>query len=162
MKIKERLKNIYLKIVKADDTPHRIALGFAIGIFYGLIPLVGVIFTIVTAFLFRANKISALVGCFVTNTWMTALLILPSVKVGSKIFGLDWQVVWQDLARYMKISNFKDMFGALSGDVIIPSLVGFFVIALCISAVGYFVSLYLILKYRSKKTRRKQSRRAKR
>ena len=125
MNIRERIKNIYIKLINAEDTPHRIALGFAIGIFYGLIPFVGVIFTLLTAFVLRANKISALVGCFVTNTWMTVFLIPPSVKLGARIFGSDWRFA--------------------------PSVAGFFIIALVIAAASYFISLFIILKYRSRK-----------
>lgn len=148
MKFRERLKHIYLKLVKTDDTPHHIALGFAIGIFYGLVPFVGVILTLITAAIFRANKASALVGCFVTNTWVTAVLALPSVKVGSKIFGLDWTVVWQQMKRYLSMSDIKDIFNALSRDVLIPSLIGFLAIAFFLSVVSYAVSLFVVLKYR--------------
>lgn len=145
------LKRIYEKLIHTDDTPHRISLGFAIGIFYGLFPFVGVIFTIVTAFLFKANKITALIGCFVTNTWMSAFLILPSVKVGSKIFGLDWQVVWQDMLKYFRMSDVKDIFKALSSDFIVPSFVGFLVLAFCIAACAYFISLYVVMKYKNRR-----------
>jgi len=151
MKIKEWLKALFLKLAKTDDTPHRIALGFAIGIFYGLFPFVGVIFTLVTAFILKGNKISALIGCFVTNTWLSVILVLPSVKIGSKIFGLDWRVVWSDMLHYLKISNINDFFKAASSDVIIPSLVGFLTIALLISLSSYFIVIFLIIRHRAKK-----------
>lgn len=144
-------KIIYEKLIKADDTPHRVALGFAIGIFYGLFPFVGVIFTVVTAFVFRANKVSALIGCFVTNTWISAILIIPSIKIGAKIFGLDWRIVWQDMLKYLKMSDVNDIFKALSADVVLPSVVGFFIIAFVISLAGYFISLYFIIRHRNKK-----------
>jgi uncharacterized protein (DUF2062 family) len=151
MKLKDYLKNFYSKLVGTDDTPHRIALGFAIGIFYGLFPFVGVIFTIVTVIILRANKAIAIIGCFLTNTWMTVFLALPSVKLGSKIFGLDWHVVWQDIRRYMGMSDIRDIFKALSGDVIIPLVIGFLIIDFCIAAVAYISALYLVVKYRSRK-----------
>lgn len=137
-------KTIYEKLVKSDDTPHHVALGFAIGIFYGLFPFVGVIFTIVTAFIFRANKISALIGCFVTNTWMSAVLILPSLKLGSKILGLDWRQVWQ-------ASGSGNVLKAFSGDILIPSLLGFILIALGIAFLGYVISLFFIIKYKKRR-----------
>ncbi len=153
MGFKERLKRAYLRIVKAHDTPHRIALGFGIGVFYGLFPFIGVIFTLVTAIIFKANKASALVGCFVTNTWMSFILALPSVKIGAKLFGLDYRAVWEDVRHYLKLSNIKDIFKEASGDVIIPSVVGFLVIAFIIAVAGYFVSLFLILRYKGLKAK---------
>ena len=152
MKIKEWLKALFLKLVKTNDTPHRIALGFAIGIFYGLFPFVGVLFTILTAILLKGNKVTALIGCFVTNTWLSVVLALPSVKVGSKIFGLDWKVVWSDMLCYLKISNVNDFFRAASSDVIIPSLVGFLTIALSISLLSYLIVIFFIIRHRSRKT----------
>ena len=140
-----------MKLVKTDDTPHRIALGFAIGIFYGLFPFVGVLLTILTAIVLRGNKVTALIGCFVTNTWLSVVLALPSVKIGSKIFGLDWKVVWADILRYLKISNVNDFFKAASSDVIIPSLVGFLTIALLISLSSYLIVVFLIIRHRAKK-----------
>jgi uncharacterized protein (DUF2062 family) len=151
MKIGQRLKHIYSKLIRAKDTPHKIALGFAIGVFYGLFPLVGVIFTILTAIIFRANKVAALIGVFVTNTWMSAILALPSVKIGAKIFGLNWQAVWQDLRQYLFMSDIKDVFKALYGDVLLPAVVGFLIIALAIAMLGYAVSLFLIIRYRNGK-----------
>src|SRR3989338_3139094 len=122
MRIRDRVKHIYLKLIKTDDTAHHIALGFAIGVFYGLFPFVGVILTLATAIISRANKITALIGCFVTNTWMSVVLILPSVKIGSKIFGLDWKIVWQDMLQYLKMSDIRGIFKATSANVMIPAL----------------------------------------
>jgi len=151
MKFIQRLKNIYFKLLKTNDTPHRIALGFAIGIFYGLVPFVGVIFTFLTAIIFRANKATALIGCFVTNTWMTAILLLPSVRVGAKIFGLEWQDIWLDLSRYLKMANIKDIYKAASKDVVIPALVGFFVLAFLIALASYAIILFLVVRYKAKR-----------
>ena len=148
MRLIDKANDVFIKLVTADDTPHRIALGFAIGIFYGLMPFVGVIFTIVTAMIFKANRASALIGCFVTNTWLSAVLILPSVKIGAKIFGLQWQFIWRDILKYMKMPGIRDVFNSLSGDVLIPSFVGFLIIALGISVASYFISLFFVLKYR--------------
>jgi uncharacterized protein (DUF2062 family) len=155
MKFRERVKHTLSRLIKAKDTPHHIALGFAIGVFYGLFPLVGVIFTLVTAMIFRANKVAALVGVFVTNTWMSAILAVPSVQIGAKIFGLDWQAVWDDLRRYLFMSDFRDIFKVASKDVLIPTVVGFLVIAFCIALAGYGVSLFLVIKYRARKKSRR-------
>jgi len=142
---------MYLKMMRVNDTPHHIALGFAIGIFYGLMPFVGVIFTIVTAMIFKANKAAALIGCFVTNTWMSAALILPSVRLGAKLFGLNWEYVWRDMLKYLKMPGIKATINSLSGDVIIPSLVGFIIIALSMSVLSYFIGLFFVLEYRNRK-----------
>ena len=150
MQLKNRLKHIYFKLVKAEDTPHHIALGFAIGIFYGLFPFVGIIFALITAAILKGNKIAAVIGCFVTNTWMSVILAMPSVRLGAKIFGLDWRIVWSDALRYLKVSNIFELFKIASGDVIIPALVGFLIIALFIAIMSYAIALYVILKHRGK------------
>jgi len=76
---------------------------------------------------------------------------LPSVKIGSKIFGLDWRVVWQDVLKYFKMSDVKDIFKTMSADFILPAFVGFLVLALLIAVCGYFVSLYIVIRYKNRR-----------
>ena len=153
MKFKERLAHIYSKLINGKDTPHRIALGFSIGIFYGLFPFVGIIFTLVTAIIFKANKAAALIGCFVTNTWISVILLFPSIRIGSNIFGLDWRVVWLQIKQYANLQNIKGIFKNTSCDVLIPLLMGFFILAFSIAMISYVISLFFILMYRNRKAK---------
>ena len=60
---------IFKRILHADDTPHRIALGVAISTFVGFSPIMGMqtVVSIALAALFRANKAVCLPFVWITN-----------------------------------------------------------------------------------------------
>lgn len=70
------------RLISIDDTPHSIALGSAIGMFFGLTPLFGLktLLSIVVAWLFKSNKIAAAITVTLHD------LILPAAP-----FLLRWQ-----------------------------------------------------------------------
>ena len=57
------------KAARSKTSSHEIALGMAVGIFIGFLPFLGfqVLIGILAIFLFRINKITTLLGVFVTN-----------------------------------------------------------------------------------------------
>jgi uncharacterized protein (DUF2062 family) len=54
----------HLRLMTIEDTPHSIALGSAIGIFFGFTPLLGLktLLSIAVAWIFRSNKIAAAIS----------------------------------------------------------------------------------------------------
>ncbi len=57
------------KILHVDDTPHRIAMGLAVGMFVAITPTFGLqmILVVLTAWLVRANKVVGVPLCWITN-----------------------------------------------------------------------------------------------
>jgi len=57
------------KVLHTDDTPHAVALGAALGMFVGLLPLIGIQMIVVVgvATLFRANKAIGIPIVWITN-----------------------------------------------------------------------------------------------
>ena len=60
---------LIVKVLHANDTPHRIALGIAIGVFIGLTPTVGLqmIIALALATALRANKVVCIPMVWITN-----------------------------------------------------------------------------------------------
>lgn len=58
------LRRVYVRLLTIQDTPHSIALGVAIGIFFGFTPLwsLKTLLSIGVAWLFRSNKIAAAIS----------------------------------------------------------------------------------------------------
>ena len=90
-RIKRSLRFIYLKILRIDDPPERIARGAAIGVFMGILPTfgLGIVLSIALAFVLRANKVSAVLGSFIMNPVTTPIFWTISAIVGSIIFWED-------------------------------------------------------------------------
>jgi len=95
-----RLKTAGKKLFLINDPPERIARGFAIGVFWGIMPTFGFawIFALPVAFLLRANKISTILGTFVSNPFTAVFLYTLGYKFGTQIFqptrtNFSWNVL---------------------------------------------------------------------
>ncbi len=146
------LKFIYLKLVKIDDSPQKIALGLGLGVFAGVMPFAGPFIALALAILFRANRVSAFLGGLLTNTWITIAAFFFSIKIGSFLFGIDGTVI-----RARWIALFKDFH--LSGllklsafEVMLPVLVGYIAIAF-FSALAAYLAAFFIMKFRENRRR---------
>ena len=69
------LQFLFDKLFKINDTPQKIALGFGLGVFAGIFPGTGPVAAILLAYVFRANRASALFGSLFTNTWLNSVSI---------------------------------------------------------------------------------------
>lgn len=78
------LRFLEYKILHIDDSPHKIALGLAIGLFIAWTPLLGIHLLMVIALtvLLRANKFAALTSVWVSNIFTIPFVYYPSYLVG--------------------------------------------------------------------------------
>ena len=135
------------KLFRIDDSPFRIALGFGLGVFAGVMPGVGPVAALALAFLFRVNRASALLGSLLFNTWFGFIILLLAVKLGAAVVGLDPEVVhkgWETLFADLSWSN---LFRASALQVLVPIGLGYLLISLCLGAVMTAV-VFVIAKRR--------------
>ncbi|MDD5156020.1 MAG: DUF2062 domain-containing protein [Candidatus Omnitrophica bacterium] len=146
------LRFAYNKLFLINDSPHKIALGLSLGVFTGIIPGVGPIAAILLALLLRANRISAILGSLLTNTWITFVTFLLSIKVGSAIIKTDWHDVYAESLVLLHNFRWQDLFKESLLNVVLPLLLGYLVIALCLALTVYVVTLVLVkrIKYARK------------
>lgn len=142
-------KNIYLKLFKIDDTPQKIALGAGLGVFAGITPGIGPLVALFLAFVLRANRASALLGALLTNTWISFVTFILAVRAGSVIFGIDWQILYQRWAVFLKELRLSDLFKSSVLEIILPVLAGYLVVAF-FSGLLVYLSTLVILKLRKK------------
>jgi hypothetical protein len=81
------LRFLEYKILHIDDSPQKIALGLAIGLFIAWTPLLGLHILLVVALsvLLRANKFAALVSVWVSNVFTFFIIYYPSYLVGRTV-----------------------------------------------------------------------------
>ena len=142
-----KLKTFFKKFLAIDDSPHKIALGAGLGIFFGIMPGEGVATTLVIATILRANKISATAGVLATNMW-TTLFVLPfTATVGGFLFGISAQKL---IAQFHQSIEFgwRYFFGvAAFRQVALPLLSGFVLVSGA-SAIFFYLAIYLFLKFK--------------
>ncbi|HOW42828.1 MAG TPA: DUF2062 domain-containing protein [Candidatus Omnitrophota bacterium] len=131
-------KALYLRLIRMNDSPQRIAIGFGLGAFLGILPGTGPLAALLLAAAFRVNKAAAFLGGLLTNTWLSFLTILLSIKVGSAIMHLQWQEVqsnWQEIVRNFHWAHLLD---PTILKLILPVLLGYLVLA-----IGFGLLMYL-------------------
>ncbi|MCM8795960.1 MAG: DUF2062 domain-containing protein [Candidatus Omnitrophica bacterium] len=135
------------KLFKIKDTPQRIARGLALGVFSGIIPGSGPLVALFLALVFKANKISALLGSLATNTWLSIATFFLSIKIGAGIMNIGWQEVKQGWFEFLSRFRWVDLFKFSVLKIILPVLLGYFILALFLGVLSYFITL-LILNWR--------------
>ncbi len=80
---------IKFRVLHVDDSPHRIALGFALGILVAYMPPFGfhIILVALLALVFRANKFVALTSVWISNPFTYVLLYYPNYLLGRAVLG---------------------------------------------------------------------------
>ena len=152
---KEKLKGIFLsiknflyeKLFKINDTPQRVAIGFGLGVFAGILPGTGPLAALFLAFVFRVNRASALCASLLTNTWLSLVTFLLAIKIGSAIFMISWQSLQQDWSLAIKHWHWQDLFSLPVLRIILPVATGYCVISLGLGLISY-IALLIILKKR--------------
>jgi uncharacterized protein len=150
------IKKYYYKLIRADGSPHAIALGVALGLFLGTaIPLGQAVLAILFAIIFRANKVVAFAVTWVSNPYTTPFMYLGFCYLGSRILGTP--------LSYKEIEyRIKDIFTSFSFEkcwdtgfyILLSYIVGGAIIGGIAAIAGYFISKKLVIKYKKlRKTR---------
>jgi hypothetical protein len=78
------LRYLEYKILHIEDSPHKISLGLALGLFIAWTPLLGlhILMALAASVILRANKFAALVSIWVSNVFTFAIIYYPAYFVG--------------------------------------------------------------------------------
>src|SRR3989304_3270052 len=95
VRLKRKARLTYLKILRIDDPPERIARGAAIGVAMGVLPTfgLGALFSLAAAFILKANKAAAVLGPFAANPLTSPFFWTLSVVVGGFIMREDYSTI---------------------------------------------------------------------
>jgi uncharacterized protein (DUF2062 family) len=96
--IRDRIRGIF----HLNDSPNRLALAFAVGVFIAFSPTIGLhtISCFIIAWMFRLNKIVVLSAAFINNPWTIVPLYGFCLWLGIKITGAmiaTPDIAWQSL-----------------------------------------------------------------
>lgn len=156
--LRDKLKTI----LQVHETPHRIALAFALGVFMGNSPFLGLHYIggIFLAWIFRLNKLVAFVGVSVNNPWTIVPISTFAVWLGAKILVIkdvlppvDWSAMTAStvMAWMKSLVTDSDNFFNLILDLmpLIKSfIVGSFIVCTLSSIASYFIILGVARRYK--------------
>ena len=154
VRLKRRIKLGYLRIIRMEDPPERIARGAAIGVFSGIAPTFGAaaLFAFAIAFLLKANKAAAVLGSFIMNPVTSTFFWTLSVILGSVILG-------EDSGSILAAIREESLLGGITRAWAV-FLVGNSIIAGAFTVAAYYFTKNAIVKHRIRKKKRKEEKRA--
>jgi len=155
-KIIRLAKYLFLKLVRLNDSPQKVAMGFGIGAFLGILPGTGPLAALLLAAFLKINKAAAFLGSLLTNTWLSVVTIMLSVKIGSSIMGLEWHHVWNTWQKLLKDFHWKQVLDLSFLKLILPVITGYLILS---ALLGFFVyvAALLILTFLKKKRKKREA-----
>jgi uncharacterized protein len=140
------LKKAYYRFLKIRGNPREIALGFALGLFVGMSPFMGLHMAIAVplAALLKWNKFSAALAVWISNPLSAPLIYSVTYYIGAKVLfienGYKLRMAFNLDALLYTLRSAPEIIGIL--------LVGGVVAGLPIALLGYYFSLKTIVEYR--------------
>jgi uncharacterized protein (DUF2062 family) len=142
--VKERLR----RFLALDDTPERIAFGFAIGVFISFSPLLGLhtVLGILTAIAFGLNRTAVFTGLWVNNPWTLFPVYSAATYVGRKLIGLP---AFSPSSLYFSELWHKDFWVHLATPVLKSLLLGSAIFAIIGGTFAYVIVLTWVRRIKS-------------
>jgi uncharacterized protein (DUF2062 family) len=99
-----RLRRIAQILLHVEDSPHRTALAFAVGVWIAFFPLLGIhtALALVVAMVFRLSRVAVILGAYLNNPWTLAPLYSAGTLVGclllqvspTDVWAMEWSEGW--------------------------------------------------------------------
>jgi uncharacterized protein len=147
------------RVLHADDPPHRLALGVAIGLFVTFTPTIGFqsALVVLLAWMLGGNKLVGLPLVWISNPATFVPIYYPCYRIGRWILGgkpvsMRW---WRDLAHPPESSGEALRFyWSRLMEIIEPLTLGCLVVAIPIGGLSYVLTYQSVVKYRALRAKR--------
>ena len=146
-----------MKFLNFRESPEKISLAVAVGIFVAFAAPVGIQFlaALALAFVFRLPKVITLVFTFPINPYNAPFLYPLITYVGAKVMCSDLTLKEIESRIFNLFTDFSLLeLMELGWDLLLPFLIGSFVSGLVFGVISYFTSYGILVSYRkSRRTR---------
>lgn len=130
------------QLLHIDDSPERTAAAFAMGVFFGFSPFLGLhtVLAVALAFLFNLNRVAVVLGVYSNVPWTIAAYYTFTTMVGALITrtrlpsGVRERIVnlfdqsllhepfWRDLASFLRPLLWPYVVGSLIGGAVMAAI----------------------------------------
>jgi uncharacterized protein len=140
----ESVRQQLTQVLHLQESPHRTALAFALGVFIAFAPhyLFHTASVVFCAWAFRLNFLALFLGSFINNPWTLGPILAASLYTGILLVGTSSSttIEWDQI-------NVDNMFDMLS-PYLIPFLVGACALSIVGSLLAYPIMRWVISRYR--------------
>ena len=134
------------QLLHIHDTPERTAAAFALGVFFGFSPLLGLhtILGIVFAFVFNLNRVAVLIGVYANLPWFIAAWYGLTTMAGAWVLGTHYPAEFgAHFKALFELSLFQPLFwqrlAELMRPLLWPYVVGSTIGAALLALVAYWL-----------------------
>ncbi len=148
---RKKIRQWTVKFLAFRERPERISMAVAVGIFVAFAVPVGfqAVAALALAFILRVPKVIALVFTFPINPYNAPFLYPLIIYVGAKTVRSDLTLKAIESRIQGLFSDFSLMeFLELGWDLLVPFLVGSFVMGIIFGIISYFASYGILVSYR--------------
>ena len=164
MKFSRQIRYFYLRFIRLRGEPHELALGIAFGIFAGMMPIMPfqIALAVTLALIFKASKIAAALGTWVSNPLNWYFLYSYSYKIGASILGIPGKSkIFSSVMASMRqgeeaIAIIAKIAGA-GGSMAAAFVLGGLIMGLAAAIPSYFIFLNLFQLIRQWRQERRAS-----
>lgn len=150
MKFSRQIRYFYLRFIRLRGEPHELALGIAFGIFAGMTPIMPfqIALAVTLALIFKASKIAAALGTWVSNPLNWYFLYYYSYKIGASILGVPgksriFSSVMVSIRQGEEAIAIIAKIAGAGGTMAAAFIVGGLIMGLAAAIPSYFISLRL-------------------
>lgn len=134
------------EVIGTKDHPKKIAMSFAVGIFIGMSPVLGLhtVLGIGAAWLFRLNKFITIIGVYVTNPWTIVPIYTFATWVGARLLGINKiipDIDWNNINFAYLLEETKSL--------LLPFVFGTTLIGFLSAVIGYLLIYHAAVRNRS-------------
>jgi uncharacterized protein len=163
-KIRRTLKYLHLRFIRLRGQPHELALGIALGIFAGSMPVIPfqTAFAVFLALIFKGSKIAAALGTWISNPLNWYFLYFYSYKIGAWLIGLrrthkGFHAVLASIHEGERAWLISKQMVEAGGEFMAAFLLGGLVLGAVFSIPSYFISLRMIRGFRAYRAHKRKA-----
>ena len=148
--MRSRLRRAVNVLLQVDESSHRTALAFGLGVFIAFFPLLGLhtLLALGIAFAFRLNRVAMLLGAYVNNPWTLAPLYMGGTLFGCLLLGVPSSGLSEIDWSFKGASFFETLLASLR-PFLWPFLIGNTVLGVAAGAAGYLGLRYVLERRRA-------------
>lgn len=150
-----RIRQWSHKLLHIDDTPRRTAAAYALGVFFGFSPFLGLhtLLGLACAFIFGLNRVAVLLGIYTNLPWVIAAWYALTTAFGAALLGTKIPPGFaRQLEQLFQLSllhrEFWHGLGVLMRPLLWPYVAGSLIGAAVLASVAYPLALTFVVNER--------------
>jgi uncharacterized protein (DUF2062 family) len=138
--------------LRLKEPPERTALAYAIGVFLGFSPFLGlhIVLAFLVILLFKVNRLAIFAGVFTNNPWTVAPAATLGTALGFRILGNRGSLPELSDERLFSRALLQDMIGDIE-HLLLPFIVGNLLLAAGAGVAAYLAARFLLNRYRRRR-----------